>query len=174
VTLIVSDNSPLNLLIRIDWAEVLPALFQRIVIPTEVAAEMAHPKAPSEVRAFIAAPPTWLDIQIPATRLLLPHLDPAEASAINLAVEMGAALLIDELDGRHEAQARGLIVIGAIGVLERAADSGFIPDLAAAHARIRSLRFHIADSILNASLQRHHTRMAQTQIPTPAEPGNGI
>jgi len=158
VTLIVSDNSPLNLLVSIGFADVLPALFQRVVIPPDVAAEMAHPGAPLEIRNFIAAPPEWLAIQNPATRLALPHLDPGEAAAISLAVELGAALLIDELDGRKEASARGLIVIGAVGVLERAADAGLIPDLAVAHTRVRGMRFHVADSILEASLERHRAR----------------
>lgn len=155
MTIVVSDNSPLNLLIRVGLAEVLPALFPHVLIPPEVAGEMAHPKAPPEIRAFIAAPPAWLGVQSPAARLPLPHLDPGEAAAISLAVEFGAALLIDERDGRREAQSRGLIVVGAVGVLERAATAGLISDLAAVHAQIRRLRFHIADAILEASLVRH-------------------
>lgn len=164
MTLIVSDNSPLNLLVRLGHADVLPALFQQVVIPPEVAAEMAHPSAPPEVRAFIAAPPAWLVTQAPTTPLPLPHLDRGEAAAISLAVELGAALLIDELDGRTEAQARGLTVIGAVGVLERAANAGLIPDLATAHAAVRGLRFHVSDAILKASLARHLAhRAAQTK-----------
>ena len=155
MTLIISDNSPLNLLVRIGHADVLPALFQRVFIPPEVAAEMAHPKAPAEVRAFIAAPPAWLSVQAPVSLLALPHLDAGETAAISLAVELGAALLIDERDGRQEAQARGLTVIGAVGVLENAANANLVADLAAAHARVRGLRFHIADAILDASLARH-------------------
>jgi hypothetical protein len=93
--------------------------------------------------------------------------DPGEAAAISLAAELGAALLIDELDGRREAQARGLTVIGAVGILERAADVGLIPDLAAVHTRIRGLRFHIADAILQASLARHLARRATQAKGTP-------
>ena len=155
MALIVSDTSPLNLLVGIGHADILPALFQLVIIPPEVAAEMAHPKAPSGVRSFIAAPPPWLTVQRPSAPLSLPHLDAGEAAAISLAVELGAALLIDETDGRFEAQARGLIVIGAVGMLERAANTGLVPDLAAAHAAIRLLPFHVADSILQASLARH-------------------
>ena len=74
MTLIVSDNSPLNLLVRLGLADLLPALFQHVVIPPEVA-EMAHPKAPAEVQTFIAAQPTWLTVQQPTIVLPLPHLD---------------------------------------------------------------------------------------------------
>lgn len=155
MTLVVSDNSPLNILIRIDQAELLPNLFQQVVIPPEVVKEMSHPKAPAEVRSFIALPPSWLSIQTPTTRLPLDHLDAGEAAAISLAAELGAPLLIDELDGRNEAQARGLTVIGAIGVLERAANKGLIVDLADVHTRIRALRFHVSETILQTSLARH-------------------
>jgi predicted nucleic acid-binding protein len=160
VTLVVSDNSPLNLLVRVGHAGVLPALFQHVLIPPEVAAEMAHPKAPAEVQTFIAAPPAWLTVRPTASPLPLPHLDPGEAAAISLAVEVGATLLIDERDGRQEAQARGLTVVGAVGVLEQAAGAGFVPDLAAVHAHIRRLRFHVSDAILQASLARHLARKA--------------
>lgn len=163
MTLVVSDNSPLNLLVRIGCEGILPSLFNRVVIPPEVVSEMTHPKAPAEVRAFIVSPPTWLAVQAPVTRLPLPHLDSGEAAAISLAAELGAALLIDETDGRHEAQTRGLIVIGAVGVLERAADAGFMVDLAEAHNRVRGLNFHVAESILRASLARHLAHVASSQ-----------
>jgi predicted nucleic acid-binding protein len=155
MTLVVSDNSPLSLLIQVGQTEVLPLLFQHVVIPPEVATEMSHPKAPNEVQSFMAAPPAWLTVQVASAPLSLPHLDSGEAAAISLAAELGAALLIDERDGRSEAQARGLTVIGAIGVLERAAKLGFIPDLAEVHARIRTLRFHLSESLLESSLARH-------------------
>jgi len=50
VTLIVSDNSPLNLLVRLGVSDVLRAMFSEVLIPPEVALEMSHPKAPVEVR----------------------------------------------------------------------------------------------------------------------------
>lgn len=155
MTLVVSDNSPLNLLIRIEQTDLLPQLFQQVVIPPEVAAEMRHAKAPDLVRSFIAGPPSWLSIQAPSVMLPLPELDPGEAAAISLAAELGAALLIDETDGRKEAQSRGLTVIGAVGVLERAANLGFISDLAAVHAKVRTMRFHVSEAVLQGSLQRH-------------------
>lgn len=165
MTLVVSDNSPLNLLVRLGQANVLPALFQHVVIPPEVATEMAHPRAPVEVRTFIATPPAWLAITAPTVRLPLPHLDAGEAAAISLAAELGAALLIDELAGRQEAHARGLTIIGAVGVLERAADAGLIPDLAAVHNQIRTIRFHLSDAILQASLARHLAKRANQGTP---------
>lgn len=155
MTIVVSDTSPLNLLIRIGQSDLLPHLFGHVVIPTEVADEMHHAKAAEAVRTFIAQPPPWLSIQAPSTMLTLPELDRGETAAISLAVELNAMLLIDERDGRNEAQSRGLTVIGAIGVLERAADFGYVADLAAIHDEIRLSRFHVAEAILRDSLTRH-------------------
>jgi predicted nucleic acid-binding protein len=148
----------LNLLVRVRQIGILPALFGRVIIPNEVALEMAHPKAPDDVRQFIAAIPDWLVIQAPIHALDFPTLDAGESAAIALALELHAPLMIDERDGRIIARARGLEVIGAIGVLERAADQGLIADLTAVYQEIRTLRFHIADSVLAASLQRHQTK----------------
>jgi predicted nucleic acid-binding protein len=162
VTLIVSDNSPLNLLVRLGVADVLPALFQQVFIPPQVAAEMGHAKAPPEVQSFIAAPPNWLTIRPPSNLLAIPHLDRGEEAAISLAVELNAVLLVDEHDGRVEAQSRGLSIIGAVGVLERAANIRLVQDLAAVHDQIRTIRFHIADPILKDSLARHRDYMAKS------------
>jgi predicted nucleic acid-binding protein len=152
--LVVSDNSPLNLLVRIGRPDVLPALFGRVLIPPEVAREMGHPKAPDPVRQFIAAPPSWLEIRPPTRTNAFPTLDPGESAAINLAVELGAVLLIDERDGRAAAAALGIPVIGAIGVLERAAEGGLIADLATVYNAVRSQRFHVSEVILRDSLAR--------------------
>jgi len=126
---------------------------------------MALTRAPVEVRSFIATPPPWLSINAPSAPLSLPHLDPGEAAAISLAAELRATLLIDELDGRREAQARGLTVIGGIGLLERAADLGLVSDLAAIHAEIWRHGFHVSDAVLQASLARHLANRGKNPAP---------
>ncbi|MGC1274329.1 MAG: hypothetical protein WBC44_11535 [Planctomycetaceae bacterium] len=83
-------------------------------------------------------------------------------AAISLAVEFAAPLLIDEKAGRAAAQTQGVAIIGAIGVLERAADDGLIRDLASVHDAIRAIPFHIAETVLTASLARHLARPGNT------------
>lgn len=160
MSLIISDTSPLNLLIRIRQVHVLPSLFGRVVIPRAVIEEMQHPKAPDLVHEFIEGLPEWISIQDPSHLLLFPTLDPGEASAISLAVELKAPLMIDERDGREIARLHGLDVIGAIGVLERAANAGFIDDLEAVYHMIRALPFHISEHILDESLNRHRSNLS--------------
>ena len=158
MTLVVSDNSPLNLLVRISCQEVLADLFERVVVPTEVAQEMRHEAAPAEVSDFINNPPAWLEIKSPKCLLPLLELDLGERAAISLAMELKSPLLIDERIGRRIAREHGLDVVGAVGILELAADRGLISDLQEVHAKILKLNFHVSPTILAESLARHLSR----------------
>jgi predicted nucleic acid-binding protein len=155
VKLIVSDNSPLNLLVQLGHSDVLPQLFSSVIIPPDVVAEMNRPRSPQSVKQFLANPPAWLVVQAPQNLLTLPRLHAGEVAAISLAVELGATLMIDEAAGRAEAKRKGVPVTGAVGVLELAANNSVIADLATVHAAIRSLRFHVSEAILDASMAKH-------------------
>ena len=52
MTVVVADTSPINYLILIVETEILPRLYQRIVIPGEVFAELIDDGAPPEVREW--------------------------------------------------------------------------------------------------------------------------
>ena len=64
--IVVADAAPFVVLVAIGHVDVLPTLFREVFIPPEVASELASPRRPPEVRAFIAPPPPWL--HIPADR----------------------------------------------------------------------------------------------------------
>src|SRR5689334_3482252 len=122
--LVIAAASPLHYLILIASTEILPALFGRLVIPWAVGQELQHPQTPAVVRAWMAAPPVWLDIQDVGTTsdASVAHFDPGEREAITLAQTLHADLLVmDEWKGRREAVRRALTVTGVLGVLERAA-----------------------------------------------------
>ncbi|WP_292877148.1 hypothetical protein [Nostoc sp. NMS1] len=61
--IIVSNTSPINYLILIGQINLLPELFQQIIIPQAVYTELSDKLAPPPVQAWIAAPPNWLKIQ---------------------------------------------------------------------------------------------------------------
>jgi predicted nucleic acid-binding protein len=88
--IVTADTSPLHYLILIQVVDVLPRLFQRVLIPTEVCAELGHVSAPAEVQQWIAAPPLWLEIRSVAVTesAAIPNLDASEEAAIRLAEEL--------------------------------------------------------------------------------------
>ncbi len=63
--IVVSDTTPLNYLIIIEAAQVLPALFGRVYAPTAVIQELSDPRGPQPVRAWASSPPEWLAVEEP-------------------------------------------------------------------------------------------------------------
>ena len=153
--LVIADSSPLNTLIEIAHVSALATLFTRVVIPTQVAVELTHARAPTLVREFIHQQPSWLEILEPTQIEEIPELDLGERAAISLAGELHPDfLLIDERLGRQRATARNIAVIGTIGVLERGANAGPF-DLEQAFRSLKKTRFHVSDALLDHTLRRH-------------------
>ncbi len=89
--IVVSDTTPLNDLILIEAADVLPALFVRVYAPTAVMRELSDPRGPQPVRAWAGSPPEWLTVQEPSQvdETLSKPLHKGEMEAISLAQELG-------------------------------------------------------------------------------------
>ena len=83
--IVVSDTSPLNYLVLIGRAEVLPTLFSRVVAPPAVVGEMLQLGAPKVVANWAASPPKWLEVILPTTFNVNLQLGVGEAEAIALA-----------------------------------------------------------------------------------------
>lgn len=161
--LVVADASPLHYLVLIQQDTLLPTLYERVVIPPAVAGELQRPHTPSVVRQWVAHPPAWLTIQSsrqPLSGRQFPQLGHGELEAIPLAQELQAErLLIDDLDGRRVARARGLIVTGIIGVLETAAIRGLI-DLPPVLNQLQATTFYASPSLYDEALARDAARKA--------------
>jgi predicted nucleic acid-binding protein len=135
---IVADASPLNYLVLIQAADILPSLYRRVLIPPAVSAELAHTNTPTAVRAWISLEVVGLKQQIDSA---LAHLDAGEREAISLASELQAILLrTDERDGVIIARRRGLKVVGTLAALDLAAGHGLI-DLQIMFDRLRATTF---------------------------------
>jgi predicted nucleic acid-binding protein len=83
VQLVIADTSPINYPLLIGHIDVLPAVFQEIVLPGTVRNELSHPKAPRVVRDWIANPPAWVKI-CPVTGALGVLNRAAQRQLINL------------------------------------------------------------------------------------------
>ena len=149
--IVIADTSPINYLILIGEIDVLPALYDRVLIPLAVHEELGRSRAPEAVRLWIARPPAWLQMRAPSRHAdpSASHLDAGERDAILLAEEIHADLLIiDESRGRQEAKRRQLPFTGTLGVLRAGARVGLL-DLSSAVARLRQTSFHIAQDVLD-------------------------
>ena len=138
--LVVADTGPLHYLVQTGDIALLPGLFAKVLTPARVRDELAHARAPEAVRAWIAAPPPWLEIRPVENECGaddLAALDAGERDAIALALATKAdPLLMDDREGVAAARRRGFAVTGTLGLLDLAARRGLV-DLAAAFARLR-------------------------------------
>jgi predicted nucleic acid-binding protein len=151
----VADTSPINYLILIGEIEILTKIYGRVVIPNAVREELQRLSAPEVVRNWTKQPPAWLEVRTPAKSpdSSMSTLDPGERDAIILAEELGAdQLIVDDRQGRREAEKRGIAVIGTLGVLREAGSVGHI-DLRTALSRLEETSFHIAPEIIERLLK---------------------
>jgi predicted nucleic acid-binding protein len=62
VQLVIADTDPVNYLIVIGCIDLLPRIFERIVLPDAVHTELSSSLAPPAVQRWIADPAAWLEI----------------------------------------------------------------------------------------------------------------
>jgi predicted nucleic acid-binding protein len=142
---IVADTTPLNYLVLIQAADILPSLYRRVLIPPAVKVELEHANTPTIVRAWIS-------------QSALAHLDEGEREAIALASELQAALLLmDERDGVTIARQRGLKVIGTLATLDLAAVHGLV-DLRTMFDRLRATTFRSPIRLMVSMLEQDAER----------------
>ena len=141
---------------QIGAIDVLPKLFDEIILPTSVHEELAHQRAPAAVRAWVAQLPTWLAVTPDDGRdwndARWQALDEGERAVIALASRIDAELiLMDDRAGIAFARGLGFAVTGTLGVLDLAARLCFI-DLAEAFTRLKATSFHYRQGLLDAFL----------------------
>ena len=142
--LVIADTGPINYLILIGDIEILPALFEKVILPLAVKDELANQDTPLIVRNWIAAAPPWIELRhtsLVLTDAAIADLGAGETEAIALATELNADLLLmDDRRGVAVAVQKGLVVTGTMGLLARAASKGII-DLAEAFDRLKRTNF---------------------------------
>ncbi len=155
--IVVADTSPLNYLLLIDEIDLLPAIFGQVLFPHAVFQELQHPKTSPRVRQWVTHLPPWAEVRTVASAVnpALMRLDVGEREAIQLALEMGiSTVLIDDADGRREAESLHLEVRGTIGILERGAHLGKT-NLREALVKLEQTNFRMSPAVRAALLKRN-------------------
>lgn len=133
----------------------LPALYGHVAVPPAVIAELNQERTPDPVKTWLSNMPEWLRVQAPMQALTSPRtvLGTGERQAIALAAELSAdALLMDDRDGRLEAERLGLPVLGTLRVLVDASKHG-LTHLSTALDRLRQTNFRASEQLLKRLLE---------------------
>jgi predicted nucleic acid-binding protein len=157
--IVVSDNSPLQYLILVECIDVLPALYGEVFTTPEVIEELGRPATPKVVRAWVRTLPTWLRIESPIKVDFLDTIDVGEASAISLAQERHADLvLIDERAGTDTARRVGIRVVGTLGVLIEAGLEQLVDFESALNLLTTKTSFYASENLIESARRIFHTR----------------
>lgn len=133
--LAVSNTSPVSNLAIVGRLQLLRSQFGELWVPPAVKLELDQLHQPDALREIQQAlQEGWIKtkglVSNSITGLLQATLDPGEAEAISLALELKADLiLLDERDGRAAAERAGLRVTGLFGVLWRAKKDGQVESI---------------------------------------------
>lgn len=157
---VVADTTPLNYLILIGQTEVLHQLFGEVMIPEAVLTELGHPKAPAAVSAWLQKLPRWLRVAKVARMDDSIQLGKGETEAISLAIEKEVSMvLMDERLGRAAAEARGLLPIGTLNILDLADERGLLDGVTSLQA-LKQTTFRAGEELLD----RFEARMMARKV----------
>jgi hypothetical protein len=130
---VVSNTSPIFYLSTIGQLDLLRQLYQEILLPTAVFDEITN-VGNTDVSAKVVPNLSWIKTQAVTNQafvsVLRAELDPGEAEAIALAVELKVnRVLMDERLGRGVAIQVGLQVTGVLGILTAAKRNNLIREV---------------------------------------------
>jgi predicted nucleic acid-binding protein len=157
MSIVVSDTSPIRAFGHLGLIDLLCELYEEVLIPPAVDAELRDPAWELEtvdVRAF-----SFIRIQAPADREQVDRfrtfLDAGESEALALALEVHAGLvLIDEAAGRAAVSQLGFVPVGVLGSLARAKEKGLLGAIAPLIDRLQNeIRFFVSPKLRTAVLQ---------------------
>jgi predicted nucleic acid-binding protein len=156
--IVVADTSVILNLCRIQHEHLLLKLFQRVLIPVEVADEFVR-LTQRQKRFFGLTLPEWVEIlaapKLSSVKEIQVELDPGETAAIALFFKQKAdALLMDESLGRRVAQQLGIRTMGIVRILIEAHDRKLIPSVKFLLERLeREANFWISRALRRQVLQ---------------------
>jgi predicted nucleic acid-binding protein len=151
---VVSNSSPLIFLSAIGMLDQLKAEFGEILVPEVVYDEVTSNelKGSNEVKYA-----DWIKVHMVKNieaHSFLPMLDRGEESAIVLAIEQDADLiLLDDLAGRRAAMMHGLNVMGTLGFLKMMHRKGRMKNFKDVVDSLQKYGFWMAADLYNRMLE---------------------
>ncbi len=141
---IATDSTCLIALERIGHLEILPALFEHVLIPPAVAREFG-----------ISFP--WLRVESVSDQTLIVALkmmiDDGEAEAIALAQDQKCRIILDDRQARSVGRNMGLRVIGTVGILILAKKMKILSAIKPALQNLDDTGFYISVALKKEALR---------------------
>ena len=152
---VISNNSPLVALWKLDLLSLLRDLYTEVWIPREVEKEFLAIK--KEVRQEALNRAFWIkvvDLKDQESGPSYERLDPGEAAVFALAEEQDTQfVIIDEKKARTEAKEIGLSFKGTVGVLLEAKEKGLIDEIKPLLIALRQNGMHLKGSLIAYALR---------------------
>lgn len=153
--IVVADTGPLIALARAGYLDILPAMYQEVLIPPAVHDELClSSNRPGSKRIAEAIEQGWLHIRKLSSKTaslseLILILDLGEAEAIVFAEEVKCRfLLIDERKGRAIAKQRGVPIAGVAGVLLAAKKQGFVDEILPIIKHLEKVGYRLSSALM--------------------------
>jgi len=155
----VADSSPLVILAKLGYFDLLNRVFPRVYISPEVHHEVVIAGAGMPGASDVSEA-RWIEVKslrnpsgVDAAQRKY-GLGPGEMSTIVLAMELGAnPVLLDDYRARKLAKAEGLEILGSIGLLETFYLRRDLSDLRSAFQQLMAHHVYIDERLLNRRLQ---------------------
>ena len=148
--IVISNTSPIFYLHRLRLLDLLQKLYQEIIVPKAVVAELEAGRRQGEDVPAVDSY-EWIKIRAirsPQIMGLSTDFGPGETEVIALALEESDSLvIIDEKLARRIARLRGLRVTGTAGVLLKAKQEGHILAVKPFLDRLQEIHFHLSDNV---------------------------
>ncbi len=154
---VISNTSPIFYLHRLRLLNLLQELYQKIIVPKAVVAELEVGRRQGEDVPEIDNY-EWIEtraIRSPQILGLSTDFGAGEAEVLALALEESDGLvIIDENLARKIARLRGLRVTGTAGVLLKAKQKGHIQAVKPLLDQLQEIHFHLSDNVRTLILSK--------------------
>lgn len=152
--LVVADTSVLVALAACDALSLLDQLFQEVRVPPAVLRECTVPGKPGVELLEAYLRPRVVEIDLEEFVIAVAGLGQGELEAMALYKRLHAdRLLIDDHRARKVAVLNGIEIVGSLGVLLGAKESGLIPELRPLVVAIQAAGVHYGEQLVGEALR---------------------
>ena len=153
----VLNASPLIVLARAGYLDLVPKLVSSVVVPRAVATEVAAGPTDDAAARFLAQP-SWLsvvDLTPPLSPLAIWRLGQGESEVLEYARRNpGTTAVLDDRAARRAALALHIPLTGTLGLLVAAAKSKLLPSLLDAINAVRSCGLYVDPAMASTLIEK--------------------